>query len=172
MIVWFNQTGRGEVRRNDISVIRGFQGSIGLFFAVMDKLGQAPFLWWSEIMRVGVDFERKEVMLFVPIGGRNLGQTIPFADLLALSYADLVDRYMRPYAAAIARDWKFVQTADVIEDGGDSNAIETSLIKECEQIDESPKWYTIALTNILYVDAEVPWSGDDLVRQLKRSATT
>jgi len=161
MIVWFNQIRRKDARRNAISIHRGFQGNIGLFFAVMEKLGHAPFLWWSEILRVSADFERNEVLLSVEGQKKASSCAIPFEDLLRLSYDDLVERHMRPFAAEIARSWDFVRAADVIESGGDREAIEVIVAEECHRIGESPNWYVIALINILYVDAEVPWSDID-----------
>lgn len=159
MILWFNQPGRNNrYRRNLISAHRGFQGNIGLYFAVMQKLGGAPFLWWSEILRVEADFERAEIRLHVDGQKQSVRRVVPFPDFLGLDYAGIVDKHMRPFSAAIARSWELYSTAEVIESGADRAAIEHSVAKECRG---PVKGYAIALTNILYKTGEVPWQDVD-----------
>lgn len=156
MILTFNS----DTDKSAITCVRVFRGHIGLFFAVMEKLGSAPFLWWSEILTVRVDFEQQIVKLNIHSGKKDsIEIDIPFRELLELNYPDLVREYMRPFAAGVAEAWCLPQTAAVIESGGDREAIEAAIIAEDPPL---AKTTIIALTNILYETAKVPWEGVSL----------
>jgi hypothetical protein len=148
MILRFNP----RFSRAPLSSIGSFKGEIGLFFAVLEKLGKAPFLWWSEILTIKVNFESNQVLL--EFG--SIKNSIPFHNLLDLDYTGLVQKYMRPFAADLARSWNFHVTATVIESGGATDQIIEALRKEDPSVSEDE---AIALTNILYTDAEVPWQN-------------
>lgn len=149
----FNSRASG---RMTISAVKGMRGHLGLFFAIMGKMGTAPFLWWSEIIKVVADFELD--VIIVQYGTMNsISTSIPFKDFLELSFPLLVEKYMRPFSAALARSWDLPKTAQAIENQVDSKELDRVLFRECRETGENPKHVETALTNILYTDNFVPW---------------
>ncbi len=94
----------------NISAKGVFQGYGADFLAVMARLYQMPFLWFSEGIFVELDFDSGKLTLRVladqeeDFEAKEVIQEIPLKELVSLPVAKLRDNYIRPFAADLAEN--------------------------------------------------------------------
>jgi hypothetical protein len=95
-------------RAGNISAKGVFRG-LGIdFLAVMSRLYQMPFLWFSEGIFIELDFDTEKLILIAPedkgedFYAKKITQEIPLNDLVGRSVSFLRDRYIRSFAADLA----------------------------------------------------------------------
>jgi hypothetical protein len=99
---------RTSTRKNSISVKGSYPGLGINFLAVMARLYELPFLWFSEGMFIELDFESEKLILKAPedkdgdLNVEEVVQTIPFNDLVTMTVPALRELYIRPFAANLA----------------------------------------------------------------------
>lgn len=107
----------------NISVKGAFRG-LGIdFLAVMARLYQMPFLWFSEGLTIEVDFDSKKLILTAPeddlgnFRAQEVVQEIPLKELVCLPVSELRDKYLRNFAANLAEDnFNMPETAKAIRE--------------------------------------------------------
>jgi hypothetical protein len=80
------------------------------FLAVMARLYEMPFLWFSEGISIELDFDSEKLVLKTPADegedfkAKEAVQEISLKDLLSLPVTALRDKYIKPFAAKLAED--------------------------------------------------------------------
>lgn len=108
----------------NISVEGTFRGSGVDFLAVMARLYQMPFLWFSEGIYIELDFvsENLTLMAYEDKGktspAKDINLKIPFKELMCLSTRILRDKYIRTFVANLAENnFGMLKTAEAIRQG-------------------------------------------------------
>lgn len=111
MKVIFNPRRFGAPERSgNISAKGAFRGANIDFLAVMARLYQMPFLWFSEAIFIELDFDSEKLVLKVPADQtgtfmtREVIEEISFGELICLPAAEIRDKYIRPFAANLAEN--------------------------------------------------------------------
>lgn len=107
-VIFRPQQFRASEGAGNISVQGTFRG-LGIdFLAVMSRLYQMPFLWFSEGLFIELDFESEKLILKAPedkgddFHAKEVVQEIPLNELVTMSMSRLRERYIRPFAANLA----------------------------------------------------------------------
>lgn len=107
-VIFKPQQFRLNERSSNISVKGAFQG-LGIdFLAVMARLYQMPFLWFSEGTFIELDFNSEKLTLKAPedtgedYQAKEVKQEIPLGELVYLPLTTLREKYIRPFAANLA----------------------------------------------------------------------
>lgn len=89
--------------------IKGVFGGLGIdFLAVMSRLYQMPFLWFSEGTTIELDFGSENLILKAledkgeDFHAEEVIEKIPLKDLVSMSVPALRDKYIRAFAANLA----------------------------------------------------------------------
>lgn len=123
-VIFKPQQFRKPSRAGSISIKGTFSG-LGIdFLAVMARLYELPFLWFSEGMFIELDFDSEKLILKAPedkdgdLHAEQVVQEIPLSELVCLSVANLRDKYIRPFAADLAEyNFGMPGTAKAIREG-------------------------------------------------------
>jgi hypothetical protein len=107
-VIFKPQQFRTDGRTGNISAKGTFSGMGIDFLAVMARLYQLPFLWFSEGIFIELDFDAEKLILKAPedkegdFHAEEVAREIPLSELVYLSVTSLRDKYIRPFAADLA----------------------------------------------------------------------
>ena len=139
-------------RRTGNIFVKGVFRGLGIdFLAVMTRLYEMPFLWFSEGLTIEIDFDSKKLILTAPeddledFRARKVVQEIPLKELICLSVSELRDKYIKTFAANLAEyNFNMPETANAIRAGQ-----HRSLISELAAEEGHPVLDT-EITNLLF----------------------
>jgi len=129
-IIFIPQQFRINKRASKIFVKGAFQG-LGIdFLAVMARLYQMPFLWFSEGTFIELNFDSEKLILKAPedtgedFQAKEVTQEIPLGELVYLPVTVLREKYIKPFAANLAEfNFGMPKTARAIRDNLRSSVI-------------------------------------------------
>lgn len=129
-VVFKPQQFRTNKRASNISVKGTFHGLGVDFLAVMARLYEMPFLWFSEGTIIELDFDSEKLILKAPEDAsenfqpKEVIQEIPLGELVYLPMTALREKYIRPFAANLAEfNFGMPKTARAIRENRRSTLI-------------------------------------------------
>lgn len=142
---------RTPERIGGISAKGTFHG-LGIdFLAVMARLYQMPFLWFSEGIVIELDFDSEKLILKAPedkgedFYAREVIEEVPLRNLLCLSLTTLRSRYISNFAANLAEfNFGMPKTAKAIRQNQPPSLIEEIAAEEGHPV------LDLEITNLLF----------------------
>jgi hypothetical protein len=148
-----------------IRAVGNFRGPEVNFLGVMARLYTMPGLFFLEGVFVEVDFARAVLTLRQPefkdeeVGHPEIVQHIPLSELCNLSFSELVDKHIRPFAAALADVFEMPRTAKAIRAGKGAKAVDRIAYAEGHKV------FATEISNLLFPrewGTETPYKIEDL----------